>query len=74
VTSGLLSPWHIAILAIVVMVVFGPKRLPEAGRALGRGLREFKDSISGHDDDHPIEPPPTARSLPAPRTREHDTL
>ena len=50
---GVLSPWHIAIFAIVVLVVFGPKRLPEMGRSLGKGMREFKDSISMH-------PTPTA--------------
>jgi sec-independent protein translocase protein TatA len=33
----------------IALIVLGPKRLPEAGRAIGRGMREFKDSISGHD-------------------------
>ena len=44
---GLISPWHVAILAIVLLLFFGPKRLPEMGRSLGKGMREFKDSISG---------------------------
>ena len=39
------------ILLIVLLVFFGPKRLPEMGRSLGKGMREFKDSISGKDDD-----------------------
>ena len=39
--------WEILILLLVVLLVFGPKRLPEMGRSLGRGMREFKDSISG---------------------------
>jgi sec-independent protein translocase protein TatA len=39
------------ILLVVILVVFGPKRLPEMGRSLGKGMREFKDSISGKDDD-----------------------
>jgi sec-independent protein translocase protein TatA len=43
--------WEIAILLLVALVVFGPKRLPEMGRSLGKGMREFKDSISGKDDD-----------------------
>ena len=45
--------WEILILLLVVLLVFGPKRLPEMGRSLGKGMREFKDSISGdgHDDD-----------------------
>jgi sec-independent protein translocase protein TatA len=41
------------ILVLVVALLFlGPKRLPEAGRSLGRGIREFKDGITGNDDDH----------------------
>jgi sec-independent protein translocase protein TatA len=41
------------VILIVALLVFGPKRLPEIGRSLGKGMREFKDSISGerHDDD-----------------------
>jgi len=44
---GLDNPLHIAILLIVLLVVFGAKRLPEMGRSIGSGMREFKDSISG---------------------------
>jgi len=50
---GLLSPWHIAILAIVLLLFFGPKRLPEMGRSLGKGMREFKDSVSGDRAEQP---------------------
>jgi sec-independent protein translocase protein TatA len=46
---GWISPWEIAILALIVLLVFGPKRLPEMGRSLGKGMREFKDSISGKE-------------------------
>ena len=41
---------EILILLLVILLVFGPKRLPEMGRSLGRGMREFKDSISGDKD------------------------
>ncbi len=44
---GLENPLHIAILLVVVMLVFGAKRLPEMGRSLGSGLRGFKESVSG---------------------------
>jgi sec-independent protein translocase protein TatA len=48
--------WEILILLLVVLLVFGPKRLPEMGRSLGKGMREFKDSISGNDIDDDDEP------------------
>lgn len=41
----------LVIILIVLLVIFGPKRLPEMGRSLGKGMREFKDSLSGRDDD-----------------------
>ena len=53
---GWIGPWEIAILLVIVLLVFGPKRLPEMGRSLGKGMREFKDSITGKDDD-PAPPP-----------------
>jgi sec-independent protein translocase protein TatA len=54
---------EILILLLVALLVFGPKRLPEMGRSLGRGMREFKDSVSGKDsDDDDVR-----RELSAPR-------
>mgnify|MGYP001088070626 CR=1 FL=1 len=44
--------WELLILLLVLLLVFGPKRLPEMGRQLGKGMREFKESVSGKDDDH----------------------
>jgi sec-independent protein translocase protein TatA len=41
----------LVVILIILLLVFGPKRLPEMGRSLGRGMREFKDSLTGHDDD-----------------------
>jgi len=38
------------VIILVLLLVFGPKRLPEMGRSLGRGMREFKDSITGNDE------------------------
>jgi sec-independent protein translocase protein TatA len=42
---------EILIVLVIALIVFGPKRLPEMGRSLGRGIREFKDSITGDDED-----------------------
>jgi sec-independent protein translocase protein TatA len=50
VVTTLLTPAHIAIMLIVLLLIFGPKRLPHAGRALGDGIREFKDAITGTAD------------------------
>jgi sec-independent protein translocase protein TatA len=70
---------EILILLLVALLVFGPKRLPEMGRSLGRGLREFKDSVSGkvldEDDDRRAELPPSAEERPVKASaRERDTV
>ena len=48
---GWVSPWELLILLAFVLLLFGPKRLPEMGRSLGKGMREFKDSISNVNAD-----------------------
>lgn len=69
------GPLELAIVLIIALVVFGPKRLPELGRSLGRGIREFRGSLSGDHDDEPapreVEPPkqPAAEGEPAARDR-----
>jgi sec-independent protein translocase protein TatA len=44
------GPLELVIILVVVLVIFGPKRLPDLGRSLGKGMREFKDSVTGNDD------------------------
>jgi sec-independent protein translocase protein TatA len=52
---------ELIILLVVLLLVFGPKRLPEMGRSVGRGIREFKDSVSGNEPpDEPKVAAPTA--------------
>lgn len=54
-----IGPLEIVLVLVIALIVLGPKRLPEAGRSIGKGLREFKDSVSGKsssDDDEPALP------------------
>jgi sec-independent protein translocase protein TatA len=46
-----IGPLELAIVLVIALVIFGPKRLPDLGRSLGSGMREFKDSISGKDEE-----------------------
>jgi sec-independent protein translocase protein TatA len=47
---GNIGPLEIAVVLIIVLIIFGPKRLPELGRSIGRGIREFRHSIGGGGD------------------------
>jgi sec-independent protein translocase protein TatA len=72
--------WELLILLLVLLLVFGPKRLPEMGKQLGKGMREFKESVTGDgkDDEEtslpPAEPVPPAAAAPATEQRERDTV
>ncbi len=63
-----LSPWHLAIIAVVFVLLFGAKRLPDGARALGRSLRIFKAEVkSMHDDDEAdTAATPAQQNVPAP--------
>lgn len=71
------GPWEIILLLLLALLLFGAKRLPEIGRSMGRGLREFKESVSGkdQDDDEPAElPRQTTDATIAARERERDPV
>jgi sec-independent protein translocase protein TatA len=79
---GLDNPIHIAFLLILLLLVFGAKRLPEMGKSLGTGMRGFKDSLSGEGEHQalavPVQQTPTATTAtadtqpaPAQPVREH---
>jgi len=53
---GNIGPLEIVVVLIIALVVFGPKRLPELGRSLGKGIREFRGSLSGENDDDDERP------------------
>jgi sec-independent protein translocase protein TatA len=63
---GLDNPVHLALLAVILLLLFGAKRLPEIGRSLGGGLREFKQSINGNgtSQSHDQQPPTLSAGTP----------
>lgn len=81
-----IGPMELAIVLIIALIVFGPKRLPELGKSLGKGIREFRGSISGESHDEPPQPgaikppqapvespePPVARGAEEGETVAHD--
>jgi sec-independent protein translocase protein TatA len=65
--GDLLQPTHLIFVLLVALLVLGPKRLPEVGRSLGRGLRDFRDAMSGLDHDEPaLTSAPVAPPQPQP--------
>jgi sec-independent protein translocase protein TatA len=70
------GPMELIIVLVIALIVLGPKRLPEVGRSLGKGIREFKDSLNSiggddHEDVEQLEPSPrplatTTATTPAP--------
>jgi sec-independent protein translocase protein TatA len=65
---GFIGMPELIVLGIVLLLIFGPKRLPEMGRSMGHGLREFKDSISGDrkDDELDATAVPVIATVPVP--------
>ena len=60
------GPFELAIVLVIALIVFGPKRLPELGKSVGRGIREFKGSLSGESDDDEAAPPAKIESAQPP--------
>jgi sec-independent protein translocase protein TatA len=67
---GLDNPLHIAFLVVILLLVFGAKRLPEIGRSLGSGMREFKDSISGDSNKPALNEGPPAQPPAQPQQQQ----
>jgi sec-independent protein translocase protein TatA len=73
VIGDIFQPTHLLFILVIVLIVLGPKRLPEVARSLGRGLRDFKTAISGEDDSgvnelqqhHQVAPAPPPPPQPA---------
>ena len=64
------GPWEIIILVVVLLLVFGSRRLPEIGRSVGKGMREFKQSVTGKDEKPESEQ--QVAELTAPAVEEED--
>lgn len=64
--TGWTSPTHIILLLLIALLLFGAKRLPEIGRSLGSGMREFKDSVTGNTPPEPQQPLPPQQLTPPP--------
>jgi len=73
--TGLTQPWHIVLILLIALLLFGGKRLPEIGRSLGSGMREFKDSITGNNSPDPQpELPPAETPTPVAQPPERETV
>jgi sec-independent protein translocase protein TatA len=69
------SPWKVLIVAVVVLVLFGSKKLPVAARSLGRSMRILKSEVSKiHDDDEPEDAAPAQALTTAPHQQQIDQL
>jgi sec-independent protein translocase protein TatA len=70
--GDLFTPGHIILVVIVALLLFGPKKLPELGRAFGKTLREFKDGVKNvvNDDDPPAPQASASRPKPLPVREE----
>ena len=74
---GNIGPLEIIVVLIIALVVFGPKRLPELGSSLGRGIREFRDTVTGDkqdDDVKEIDRPKPAAAPSAADPAEHEVV
>ena len=80
--TGWTSPTHIILLLLIALLLFGAKRLPEIGRSLGKGMREFKESVTGHDVDddddmvahRELPATPVSEEPVSTPSREHDAV
>lgn len=78
--NGSIGPWELLLVLAIVLVIFGPKRLPGLGKQLGRGMREFKESITGDrggddddDEDDDVDKPPAVTAAATTETRPEES-
>jgi sec-independent protein translocase protein TatA len=61
--GDIVQPTHLLLILVIALLVLGPRRLPEVGKALGTGIRDFKAALGGHSEE-------SERELPTPRERD----
>jgi sec-independent protein translocase protein TatA len=61
---GVLQPWHLIIILVIILVVFGPGKLPQLGKAVGDSMRDFKKAIDHSSDESTAELAPGTRRCP----------
>lgn len=65
--DGLFQPQHLLIILVVALFIFGPKKLPELGQGLGKGIRSFRDSMKAASEDPDKRETPTAKTAEPPK-------
>ena len=71
-----IGPMELVVVLVIALLILGPKKLPDVGRSVGKGLREFKDSIAGRDEGDDLALAPASEPTPAPQpaVRERETV
>lgn len=67
-----IGPMELIVVLVIALVVLGPKKFPEVGKSLGKGMRGFKDSVAGIHDNDPDDPPQISPSEVAHQTNESE--
>lgn len=65
--AGVLQPWHLIVILVIVLIIFGPGKLPDLGQSLGRGIREFKSSVKGEEDAEAAAKPAASTTTEPPK-------
>ena len=71
--GDILQPTHLLFVLVIALLVLGPKKLPEVGRSLGRGIRDFRSALSGEERDHAPDEALTQTTAPTASERAEPT-
>ncbi len=67
--GDLLQPWHLVVILVVALLIFGPSKLPGLGKGLGEGIKGFKEGIKGIGSDDEAKPEPTKTAPTTPEIK-----